>query len=198
MRCAFRAAFPVAGLALFAGLAQAVTVEGGKSKQRDCFVQFLTDGVGFPEGASRFKGVTCRDGDTCDGDGASDGRCRFLALFCLNQASEALPRCSPPASVESIDVSGKVGKGKNAALDTTDIDQAIADLGLPRSDEVCTAPVAIDVPVEGPNGKGEFSSGRAKLKAKSSTSKGKDKDRYQLVCLPGPNVVPPSTTTTDP
>jgi OmcA/MtrC family decaheme c-type cytochrome len=196
MRFAFRASLPILGLALVAGAAQAVTVEGGGNKRRDCLVQFLTDGVGFPAGASRFKGVTCRDGDTCDGDGVSNGACRFLALFCLNQASEALPQCAPPASVTSVAVSGKVGKGKSGRLDTTDIDQAIADLGLPREDEACTAAIALDVPVQGPDGKGEFRSGRAKLKAKSSTSKGNDKDRYQLVCLPGPNVVPPSSTTT--
>lgn len=197
MHTAFRVTLPIAGLVLVTAAADAVTVEGGGNKRRDCLVQLMTDGVGFPAGASRFKGVTCADGDSCDADGLTNGSCRFLALFCLNQASEALPQCTPPASVESILVRGKVGKGRRSSkLDTNDIDQAITALGLPSSDAACTTPVAIDVPVAGPDGKGLLSAGRAKLKAKSSTSKGKDKDRYQLVCLPGPGVGTPTTSTT--
>jgi hypothetical protein len=181
----------------------AVTVEGGGNKRRDCLVQLMTDGQGFPVGATRFKGATCTDGAACDADGAADGSCRFLTLLCLNQPSEALPNCAPPATVNSIAVRGKVGKGRRAtALDTTEIDQAVGGLGLPRGDAACTAPVAIDVPVDGPDGRGEFGPGRAMVKARSKTSKGQDKDRYQLVCLPGAGVggttttVPGSTTTT--
>jgi hypothetical protein len=175
--------------------AGAPTLSGGGSKRRDCLLQMQTDGVGFPGGASRFKGATCADGDVCDADGTRDGQCRFLTLWCVAQADATLPQCGP-GEVEDVAVSGRVGKGKSGKLDPSEIDAAISGLGLPTSDAACSVPVPLDVPVLGPDGRGRFKEGTAKLKARARTSRGKDKDRYRLVCLPAVSVPPTSSSTT--
>ena len=144
--------------------AAAVTVSGGGSKRRDCLLQLRADGVGFPAARARVKGATCADGDVCDADGVRNGACRFLTLWCVAQEDPALTSCGP-GEISAVKVGGRIGKGKAGKLDTSEIDAAIAGIGLPTSAPSCSVPVALDVPVLGPDGRGRFKEGKAKLKA---------------------------------
>lgn len=175
--------------------ASAVTLSGGESKKSDCYVEILTNGLGFPAGAAVFKGSTCADGDVCDADGVRNGVCLFTPMVCLNVSDPVLPKCSPPAQVSSITFKGKFGKG---SFDTSALDAAVASLGLPSSASTCSGPVNVGVPVTGPDKNGELLRGTAKITGKSKTTKGVDKDKWSFVCIPGVGGIATTTTTTTP
>jgi OmcA/MtrC family decaheme c-type cytochrome len=183
-------------LVLAAGPARAVMVDGGGPKRKDCVVQLMSDGVGFPAGKPRLKGVSCSDGDFCDADGRRDGVCRFLVLMCTNQASPALTGCAA-SEVTSVTTTGRLGKGKSGEVDTSAIDAAVGAM-LPTSAAGCSEPVEFDVPVAGPNGKGDMTPGRGEIRATAVSSRGKDKDRYRFTCLPSGLDGPTTTSTTTP
>jgi OmcA/MtrC family decaheme c-type cytochrome len=178
------------GLATSAG---AVSIPGGGSKRNDCAVALQADGLAFPAGNERPKGTSCADGGPCDADGTIDGACEFLVAFCLNVAT---PSGCGTSEVSAITVKKGTLKG-GGTLDVTGL-QTVADaLELPSSESPCSGTTSLVVPVRGPDGKGELSSGTAKVKVLAATSRGKDKDQYALVCRPATGV-PGSTTSTAP
>jgi len=173
--------------------AAAVVVDGGGPKRKDCALQLMSDGVGFPAGKARLSGVSCSDGDFCDADGRRNGVCRFLVVLCANQPSAGLAGC-PASEVTAVTTTGRIGRTR---IDTAAIDAAIAAV-LPTSAAVCASPVELDVPVAGPNGKGEMTAGKGQLRATASSSRGRDKDRYRFTCLPAGLDGPTTTSTTTP
>src|SRR5262245_40596470 len=160
------------GVLLFAlaGVAGAASIPGGGSKRNDCAVNLQADGLAFPSDKARPTGVSCADGGPCDADGTIDGSCRLLVALCTNVESEALAACGP-AEVTSISIGAGKLKG-GGTLDTTDLAAAVAAMALPTSETICSTPAAVVVPVRGPDGKGELSSGTGKLKTTSATSRG--------------------------
>jgi hypothetical protein len=167
---------------------------GGGSKRTDCIVQLASPGTPFPGAGKSTRGLTCRDGDACDGDGLRNGVCRFDAAVCVNMATEALPRCTP-SDVARVTV-GRNGRGRKRAP-ASPLAAATGGLTLPSTAPQCSAPAAVNVAVSGPDRRGEFRRGTLDLRLQARTSRGKvDRDRYRLVCLPagvadGPPTPPP-------
>jgi lipopolysaccharide/colanic/teichoic acid biosynthesis glycosyltransferase/LmbE family N-acetylglucosaminyl deacetylase len=86
--------------------------------------------VGIPAG-------TCRDGDpACDGDGASDGTCRFDVVLCVN-ARTPERRCGLAAPVADLRLAGNARPRELAALV-----ERLKPM-LPTGDAHCVGPVAV-------------------------------------------------------
>ena len=114
-------------------------VKGGGSTVTDCLLEF--DGLTPDRPGDRV--ISCLDGDpACDMD-PEPGVCGFDVRACLNNADPSLPRCSA-SGVDSLRIRGG-GEG-GAALAG-----AIRDL-LPTTENVCTAPTRISVPIRAQGG----------------------------------------------
>ena len=186
------AAFFAAG----ATSASAIVVPGGGPKRTDCLLELsTTTGQPFPAGRSAL-GATCADGDTCDPDAARNAVCRYSVSLCVNVTDPALPGCTA-RDLKSVKVKAAGPKGQRPDLSA--LEAAIAGLSLPSATPQCTAAVDLEVPVAGPNKKGEPQSGKVKLSARANRTKGQkhDVDDYELVCLPAAQV-PPSPPPTLP
>ncbi len=124
------------GVFLFWGGAQAqTTIPGGGSPKSDCLLEFA--GVTPTRPGGRI--VRCSDGDpNCDADGMVDQKCTFEVTACLNNADPTLPACLA-SGVESVRV-------RTRGADPSGL-QAALDVFLPTSQNACTTPQQIVVPV---------------------------------------------------
>jgi OmcA/MtrC family decaheme c-type cytochrome len=159
---------------------------GGGSRRTDCLVEVATTGVPFPAGKTAL-GATCLDGDGCDLTSARN-TCQFSVSICLNARDPVLGRCRPK-SVTRVRVRQR-GR-KQPRIDVAAI-QAAVDRLLPTSATQCTDPLAVVVPVVGPDKRGELKRGMVELGVKAKAKGGRvDQDRYQFVCVPGGVPSPP-------
>jgi hypothetical protein len=176
--------------------ASAIVVAGGGPKRTDCLLELsTTTGQPFPAGRSAL-GATCADGDVCDPDATRNAVCRYSVSLCINTTDPALPGCTA-RDLKSVKVKATGPKGQRPDLSA--LEAAIAGLTLPAATPQCTAPVDLEVPVGGPDKKGEPQRGKVELSARANRANGQkhDVDHYELVCLPAAQV-PPSPPPTLP
>jgi hypothetical protein len=188
------ASFLTLVMASFGGAAM---VPGGGPKRTDCLAELSAGGTAFPAARARPVGLTCADGDTCDPDGIRNGVCRYAVSLCINISDPALPGCKAPG-VERLQVRAA---GRRAARpDLTALQAALGQLSLPGAVPQCTTAVDLEVPVGGPDRRGEPTRGVIELRARAHGGRGRkdDLDRYELVCLPGAAVPPSPPPTTPP
>jgi len=129
-------------------------LKGGGPAASDCLVEF----GGVTPSSANSRVVRCDDGDpSCDQD-PQPGVCGFDVSACLNNADPALPQCAI-TGVDEIRVrgGGQGGKDLGAALEAL----------LPSSDNVCTEPVRISVPI---NGQGRPPLGRRRVQLSENAS----------------------------
>jgi hypothetical protein len=149
-------------------IAAADLVSGGGPKKSDCYAEWDMNGVT----AANVKGnkkVTCQDGAACDAGPKGDGACVFEAKQCWNQQNE--PSCTPPTSLDSINIKGPGVNTDLAGLEGSSCAGAFLEI-----------PVATKA-----NGK---KAGKANYRVLAKAPKGSkprtDVDTYQLICEPGP------------
>jgi uncharacterized delta-60 repeat protein len=149
-------------------------VPGGPSTKTssDCYLELLVAGATAAQVQGN-KVLVCNDGDPCDSGPAGDDRCDLRIAGCVNQSDPALSDCTPPGTLASARISGKVA-----------IDVSRLLVG-----SKCTAPVAAAVPVKR-NKRGAYVAGKSKLvlkglaKALKGVSPRKDADRWTIQCAP--------------
>jgi OmcA/MtrC family decaheme c-type cytochrome len=177
-------------------VANATLVPGGGGKRSDCIMQMSADGVAFPAGKKKTKGVSCADGDFCDVDGQRNGVCVFRVSLCLNEPTRA---CQPRPVRHA-----RVKTKKKSGVDVTSLQAALAAIPLPTSATVCSAAALISVPTRGPGGHGRVRSRKVALKASARAGSHTDSDTYRLTCVPTtvgggpttPTVIVTTTTST--
>jgi hypothetical protein len=144
-------------IALCAPSASGVVVPGGGPKRTDCLLELsTTTGQPFPAGKSAL-GATCADGDACDPDTTRNAACRYSVSLCVNMTDPALPGCTA-RDLKSVKVKATGPKAQRPDLSA--LEAAIAGLSLPGATPQCTAAVDLEVPVGGPDKKGEPQRGK--------------------------------------
>lgn len=129
-------------------------IKGGGPKSTDCLVEF--DGV--TPSSSNSRVVRCNDGDpSCDKDPAP-GVCGFDIRACVNNADPDLPQCTV-TGVDDLRVRGSGAAGREL--------EAAVDALLPTTENRCTEPVRIPVPI---NGQGGPALGRRHIKLSENAS----------------------------
>jgi cysteine-rich repeat protein len=172
-------------------------VPGGRSRNA-CFFEWAVRNPnaptedGFPSTVQR-----CIDGDpACDGDGASDGACRFEVAGCLAADDPRLPACQPAGVAEvtlkapnPVKVTAPADVARAAALV-----EALAGLGVTvkagstivspggpvLGRDRCTAPMAVTVP----HPSGAAGSVPLEVAAQSTGGGRMRRNAIQLVCEP--------------
>jgi hypothetical protein len=184
------AAPPILTTVLLAALGAAgahaapVMLTGGGTKRTDCMGALSALGTSFPGGKPNTKalGVTCKDGDQCDGEAAA-GACRVEVAVCLNAVDPGLPRCVP-TEVRKVKLK-QLGK-KKKRIDIAALQAAIGALPLPTRGTVCTDPVRLAIPLPGPDRNGVEQKREVKLELRTVGRGGrKETDQFELVCTPG-------------
>lgn len=174
------ACFGALALAASSAAAQsAYMVRGGSSTRTDCFAEFSGGVATYSvRGWEQYR-LRCTDGAPCDADGAANDRCAFSVSVCLNRIDPALPRCAP-SNVASFAV-----RQRRRAPDTelSAMQAAVEALGLPTAEPVCSAAVALTVPVRGDHGHKRRGLKRIYTLANSGDGR-RDFDRLTLVCDP--------------
>jgi cysteine-rich repeat protein len=192
---------------------------GGGSPASDCTAELLPIGatlMASPRSGLPMPEADCVDGNAaCDGDGSSDGGCRFRLLLCLNNTDGRFP-CTPSSAVAAEVKSPSPKHSRDAAdqANAATLEGAAASLGLivHRGREVVTSgpgtsrlnacteqPFGMLVPLK-VSARG-FRAGKRRLSLAFTaidTTSGQrvtDRDRVTLVCLPGSAL---TTTTTIP
>lgn len=157
---------------------------GGKDAAQDCFAEMASEAILLnapffdPNKPKAAKEHRCFDGDAgCDLDGEVNNECVFDIDVCLRNADPALPECTPADVTE---VSVKTNK-KLPGLEA--LDTALQGL-LPATTNVCTSGQTITVPLKGPNGKGLYKAGKAKVGLTATAGGADDKDQVRLRCEP--------------
>jgi outer membrane protein assembly factor BamB len=157
---------------------------GGKDDAQDCFAVMASEAIALntpffdPDKIKPAKEHRCFDGDAgCDLDGVVNNSCTFDVDVCLRNLDPSLPTCVP-ADVTAVEV--KTNK-KLPGLETLGL--AVAAL-LPATTNVCTTDQTIVVPLKGPNGKGLFKKGKAKVALTATAGGADDKDQVRLTCMP--------------
>src|SRR5262245_35533042 len=175
--------------------AAATLVPGGGGRRTNCIMQMSAEGVGFPAGKKKTKGVSCADGDACDVDGQRNGVCVFRVSFCLNEPT----RACQPRTVRTARVKMK----KKSGIDAAPMQAALSAIPLPTTETVCSPAVLVSVPLKGPNHRGVVRERRVAVKGSAKAGKHRDSDTYRLTCVPTtvgggptPTTTPVSTTTT--
>jgi hypothetical protein len=142
---------------------------GGGSADTDCLVSW-----DFGDASTRQRpvaGLICEDGDpTCDHD-AAPGRCGIDVGICLNRADGRVRRCSTSSAIASYTL-GKPNAGGDAvdAANARAITSALPP--TPITDEVCTEPIRVTVPV-----------GSRSIRFAAQAADGRrDDDKLRLVC----------------
>lgn len=177
-------AFGVAPSAQAACAPSCPNTGGGKDEEVDCFAEFGSEALALnspffdPAKPKAPKELRCHDGEPgCDLDGEVNNSCTFPIDVCLFNADPNLPSCTP-AEVTSVEVTKASKSADLGAL------QSAIDALLPASSLSCTSGAGLTVPLKGPNGKGIFKAGKAKIKLTASTATEDDKDQTRLVCVP--------------
>ena len=177
-------------------VATATEVGGGGGKSVDCLVT-LDAAVSIP--LSRPRHVRCTDGDpVCDTDATINGLCSFDLSICANSTFE--PSCSLNG-VDSIVIDNAIDNGDPKFDPDFQALQAAVDSQIQpptATDDDCTLPTTIIVPIKGPIGNNRCRPGRKKVKMTSLSEViggkiYKDRDRIRFICDPAPTGCDPAT-----
>jgi uncharacterized delta-60 repeat protein len=149
-------------------------VPGGPATKTDsdCYLELLVAGAQASDVTGN-KLVVCTDGAACDSGPAGDDRCDVRLAGCTLQSDGALPACTPPASLTSAKIKGKV------AIDVSGF------LSTPQCSPFVSASI-----VAKRNKRGTYLAGKSKLvlkglaKAPKGTSPRKDADKWTIQCMP--------------
>jgi len=105
--CAFAAL--TAFFALIGGLASAGLIPGGGPTKSDCYAELNVDGITNPSTrVQKNKTVLITDGDVGDTGPCGDNKCTVKVAVCINQKDPNLTDCTPPASLDKLNVKGAV------------------------------------------------------------------------------------------
>ncbi len=147
----------------------AANISGGGNARADCYLVF--EGIEATNGANR---VECKDGDSCDADGAANGTCTFTFQACVYETTIA--GCTPQPVT-------RFRGGRGLTLPPT---------GL--STKTCAGDSTITVPLRTRRGQQRPSRPKkVKVKAQTSGRPKTDADTLIFRCLP-PSGPPPTTS----
>jgi hypothetical protein len=139
----------------------AAHINGGGNARADCYMTF--EGLEATRGANR---VECKDGDSCDADGAADGKCTFTFQVCVYDST--VSGCTPSPVT-------RFKGGRGLTLPPTGLSTA-----------TCAANSTITVPLRTRRGQQRPSRPkRVKTKAITSGRPKTDADTLIFKCLPG-------------
>lgn len=152
---------------------------GGGQRRNDCLVEWTIAPPGIAT-ALPFPSAVCRDNDpSCDTD-PTPGQCTFSVAACFNVPDRWLPSCAadvPLAAYELLSPRPSPLGGAVEAANAAAIRAALPSFPV-ASQNVCTAPIPIVVPVGHAPGVGW-------IRLSATASDGRvDRNRVRLTCLP--------------
>ncbi|HUI25715.1 MAG TPA: S8 family serine peptidase [Candidatus Kryptonia bacterium] len=162
------------GAAQFAG----PLARGGGSSLSDCLVEWQITPRDIVRSRARVDAF-CQDGDpACDHDTVA-GQCTFNFSLCFNVPDGRIPFCRTDDPITRV----SLFEPRPDSADGTDAGNAAATLAaLPPTpitgEHVCTAPIALTVPI------GSRARGGRMLHVTAETVDRRDTDRANFICLP--------------
>jgi polyvinyl alcohol dehydrogenase (cytochrome) len=179
---AFVLTFPVPALA---DCSQGSCVPGGGDPALDCAGEYFGAGLRlnhpFPDptdaGAPAPTEMRCFDGAAgCDLDGEVDGGCTFGVDVCLHNVDPNLAGCTP-SQVTAVSATG-------VALDSSAVEQALADLSFPIDAPTCTDGATVRLELQNAAIPATRRLRTGSLGLSTSSTDGADDDDLTLTCLP--------------
>jgi len=92
---------------LMAASAGAGLIPGGGPTKSDCYVEVSVDGVDNPSSrVQKNNEIIVTDGEAGDVGPCGDFACTIRVGVCINQTDPNVPDCTPPASLDKVQVKG--------------------------------------------------------------------------------------------